>query len=108
MAQVKDNTKTSKQDRSKKDQNKTNQDKIRWACRRGMLELDKILLDLFDKVNMELTSSKKDAFEKLLKENDTDLQKWLIGDEISNDHEIQDLILFIRHFASASTVNAGA
>ena len=108
MAQVKDNTKTSKQDRSKKDQNKTNQDKIRWACRRGMLELDKILLDFFDKEYMELTSSKKDAFEKLLKENDTDLQKWLIGDEISNDHEIQDLILFIRHFASASTVNAGA
>ena len=80
-----------------------NRSKIRWACRRGMLELDKILLEFFDKEFDGMTNDKKSAFVKLLDNNDTDLFSWFIGDNIPPNSGLQDLVLCIRHFYAQET-----
>ena len=73
--------------------------KISWSCRRGMLELDKILMNFFETEFDNLSEVKKQAFVDLLEHNDTELQSWLIGENLPTEHELQDLVLCIRHLA---------
>ena len=60
-------------------------DRIRWRCRRGMLELDVILTRFVDKQWQDLEKELKAEFECLLKSSDQQLQKWLCeGKEAEN------------------------
>ena len=52
--------------------------KIRWACRRGMLELDLFLIPFAQDKFSELSVQEKEVFWQLLEESDTDLQQWLV------------------------------
>ncbi len=71
--------------------------KVRWQCKRGMLELDLILQNFCDNAYMSLNADKQLQFEQLLMAEDQDLQRWLIGVEPAADPKLQDLILVIRH-----------
>jgi len=51
--------------------------RLRWQCRRGMLELDVILNRFVDRHWSTLDSDLKAEFELLLVCADLDLQKWL-------------------------------
>ncbi len=51
---------------------------LRWACRRGMLELDLILLPFLENVLPTLDESYKLKFEQLLECEDQDLFAWLM------------------------------
>ena len=52
---------------------------LRWACRRGLLELDKFLLTFFDDCYDDLSLAEKQDFVTLLNEADQDLYNWLLG-----------------------------
>lgn len=71
--------------------------KLRWRCRRGMLELDMILQKFFDEEYAHMSQSKQDIFADLLEENDQDLHSWLLGKEFPENAKYQDLIMVIRH-----------
>ena len=59
--------------------------RLRWQCRRGMLELDVILNRFVDRHWSALDSDLKAEFELLLVCADQDLQKWLCeGKEAEN------------------------
>jgi antitoxin CptB len=59
--------------------------RLRWQCRRGMLELDVILTRFVDKQWQGLEKELKAEFECLLKSSDQQLQKWLCeGKEAEN------------------------
>ena len=59
--------------------------KLRWQCRRGMLELDVILTRFVDKQWQGLEKELKAEFERLQKSSDQQLQKWLCeGKEAEN------------------------
>lgn len=81
---------------------KYNKSKVRWACRRGMLELDKILINFCEQEFDNLSDNKKQSFIDLLEYNDTELNSWLIGDEIPAAGQLQDLVLAIRHISLAN------
>jgi antitoxin CptB len=51
---------------------------IRWACRRGMLELDYFLLSFFDNYFETLSEAEQQCFVALLTEADQDLSNWLL------------------------------
>ncbi len=53
--------------------------RIRWKCRRGMLELDMMLLPFFDKHFQQLSDKDKVDFEKLLDEQDPTIHRWLMN-----------------------------
>jgi len=49
--------------------------RLRWACRRGMLELDLILKDFLDN---DLNDNNQAKFEQLLNCTDAELADWLL------------------------------
>jgi antitoxin CptB len=55
--------------------------KIRWQCRRGMLELDIVLEKFFDSTFLKLNAAEQQAFINLLDQPDPMLYAWLLGHE---------------------------
>ncbi|CAM3528614.1 succinate dehydrogenase assembly factor 2 [Paraphotobacterium marinum] len=56
-----------------------NEKKIKWACRRGMLELDCTLVPFFENRYASLTDQLKEDFVELLENSDPDLYSWIMG-----------------------------
>ncbi len=70
-------------------------ERLRWACRRGMLELDIILNEFLDAQYSELSLQQQKSFERLLSCTDQELFRWLVHHEVpshSSHFEITDLI----------------
>ena len=55
--------------------------KLRWACRRGMLELDVLLRPFVDEAFDALSDKDKAIFQRLLTADDPDLFAWFMGHE---------------------------
>jgi len=69
--------------------------KLRWACRRGMLELDVLLAPFVEEGYDALSEQQKVDFERLLACDDPDLFAWFMGHNRSDDAAIQALIELI-------------
>ena len=54
-------------------------DRIRWHCRRGMLELDLVLARFLDRHFADLPPSQQEAFKALLEYPDNDLWDLVAG-----------------------------
>lgn len=68
---------------------------IKWACRRGMLELDFILDEFLAHGFKSLSSSQQDDFQTFLTNSDPDLYAWLMGfrqPEAENDIRMVKII----------------
>ncbi len=72
---------------------------IRWQCRRGMLELDIILLSFFDERYKTLSVPQQKAFVQLLEFPDQELYQWVIGRSEPSDPMLQSIIEFMRQAA---------
>lgn len=70
--------------------------RLRWQCRRGLLELDLALLAFLEGGYATLTSSERAAFRRLLDTSDAQLQAWLLEQEEATDYELRELIKKIR------------
>ncbi|MGL5949592.1 MAG: succinate dehydrogenase assembly factor 2 [Aeromonas sp.] len=53
--------------------------RLKWACRRGMLELDVIFMPFFEHCFDALDASEQATFSELLNCDDPDLFKWCMG-----------------------------
>lgn len=70
--------------------------KLKWQCRRGMLELDLILSRFLSRQLDHLTVTERQRFERLLQSDDPDLYAWLMGYEIPKDTEVLSIVELIR------------
>ena len=70
--------------------------RLRWKCRRGMLELDLVLLPFLDQHYEQLSEEQKEVFEKLLAEQDPTLQSWFMHHRIPEDSEMAAMVDYIR------------
>ncbi len=59
-----------------------NLNRLRWLCRRGMLELDAWLTRFLDARYPELAADQQAAFAKLLDQDDMALFDWLTGEQV--------------------------
>jgi len=50
--------------------------RMRWRSRRGMLELDLLLLPFFDEMYLTIDVEQQLSFQKLLEQDDPDLLEW--------------------------------
>lgn len=66
--------------------------RMRWRSRRGMLELDLLLLPFFDEEFRQLPESEQQAFLHLLEQDDPDLLLWFSRKGKSEDVELQQLV----------------
>lgn len=78
---------------------KYNREQVRWACRRGMLELDQILIPFFDAQFDNLSADKQQIFVNLLAATDQELHSWLLGVELPAQPHWQDLVMVMRYLA---------
>ena len=62
-------------------ENKPKKERIHWQCKRGMLELELILLDFYENYFYKLSDELALEFEQLLELPDPDLLNALILDE---------------------------
>jgi len=69
--------------------------RLRWACRRGMLELDVLLAPFVEAGYDSLTQQQKEDFERLLAADDPDLFAWFMGHARSEDPALQALVELI-------------
>ncbi|WP_076420326.1 MULTISPECIES: succinate dehydrogenase assembly factor 2 [Colwelliaceae] len=72
-----------------------NKPRLRWACRRGMLELDLLFLPFVDEAYDELCEEDKAIFERLLVCQDPELFAWFMGHEKCEDSELNSLVQLI-------------
>lgn len=70
--------------------------RIEWDCRRGMLELDKIIMPFYLAHFDELSDDKKDIFIRLLASTDLQLFSWFFNRGKSQDEDIQAMVEYIQ------------
>jgi antitoxin CptB len=75
--------------------------RLRWQCRRGMRELDLLLLRFLDTGYAGLDADAARAFARLLDCPDALLLEWLLGRQRPSDKEVADVVLRIRRSAAA-------
>lgn len=69
---------------------------LRWRCRRGMQELDTLLLSYLEKHYPDADAASRQSFMVLLQQPDDVLWDWLSGRIQCQDSELQALIDCIR------------
>jgi len=70
--------------------------KLKWQCRRGMLELDVILIPFLAEDFETLDKILQNAFVELLKEADPDLYTWIMGFGQCEKADLIEIIQLIR------------
>ncbi len=70
--------------------------RLRWRCRRGMRELDQLLLRYLDREWAADSESGRGVFLRLLDCEDDRLWRWFMGHEAPEDVEVASLVARIR------------
>ncbi len=69
--------------------------RIRWACRRGMLELDVLFMPFVEDAFDALSTSQQAVFQRLLEADDPDLFAWFMGHQECKDPELKQMVKLI-------------
>lgn len=71
-------------------------DRLRWQCRRGMLELDLLLNRFLDAAYRDLDNRQRVDFARLLGYQDQIIYDWLMGQSVPADAAMRGLVADIR------------
>ncbi|ETI58274.1 FAD assembly factor SdhE [Marinomonas profundimaris] len=69
--------------------------RLKWQCRRGMLELDVLLEPFLDEVYLTLEEEDKLRFLKLLECEDQELFPWFMQKEVPEDQDLARIVNII-------------
>jgi len=70
--------------------------RLRWQCRRGMLELDVALRRFLDEEYLSLGPNRQAAFVRLLQVQDRTLHEWLMGRSVPEDADMRKIVARMR------------
>ncbi|QYK03347.1 succinate dehydrogenase assembly factor 2 [Shewanella psychrotolerans] len=70
--------------------------RVRWACRRGMLELDVLFQPFVEAQYESLSNQDKAIFVRLLECEDPELFAWFMGHEECPDPELAKMVIQVR------------
>lgn len=71
--------------------------RLRWKCRRGMIELDTLLLRYLEDCYSGAASQQQEAFERILEMPDPQLYFLIMGRTESDNREVADLVNVLRN-----------
>jgi len=74
--------------------------RLRWRCRRGMLELDLLLQGFLEQGYEQLSAGQRECFVQLLELPDQQLFDYLLGFSPIRQRELADVVERIRHTAA--------
>jgi len=66
--------------------------RLRWRCRRGMRELDQLMLRYLDHHWSTAAPNARAEFERLLATEDDRLWRWCMGREVCDDPGLNDIL----------------
>lgn len=69
--------------------------KLYWHCRRGMLELDVLLMPFVQEVYPDLDLQNQERFKKLLSCEDQDLFGWFMQRDEPDDEDLKKIVRMI-------------
>ncbi|QPG06512.1 succinate dehydrogenase assembly factor 2 [Salinimonas marina] len=69
--------------------------RLKWACRRGMLELDVLFLPFVETGFKDMSFEQQEVFERLLTSDDPDLFAWFMGHQQCQDPELAAMVKHI-------------
>ncbi|WP_432459729.1 MULTISPECIES: succinate dehydrogenase assembly factor 2 [unclassified Agarivorans] len=69
-----------------------NKSRLKWACRRGMLELDVLFMPFVDEAYDDLSEAQKQTFKRLLACDDPDLFAWFMGHKVCDDPQLAAMV----------------
>ncbi|USD38366.1 MULTISPECIES: succinate dehydrogenase assembly factor 2 [Ferrimonas] len=69
--------------------------RLKWACRRGMLELDVLLEPFVEQHFSDLAPQQQADFERLLTCDDPELFAWFMGHERCDDPALAAMVALI-------------
>jgi len=72
-----------------------NKARLKWACRRGMLELDVLFMPFVEEGYDHLTALQQNEFERLLACDDPELFAWFMGHEKCEDAALNEIVQII-------------
>ena len=78
-------------------QSETDLKKMLWHSRRGMLELDLLLIPFAKNSLAKLSCLEKNQYKRLLLEEDQDLYTWLIGKSEPEDNDLKNIISIVKN-----------
>jgi antitoxin CptB len=70
--------------------------RVRWACRRGMLELDVLFQPFVEAQYQDLSDQDKLDFIRLLTCEDPELFAWFMGHEQCPDSDLARMVIKVR------------
>lgn len=77
--------------------------RIEWDCRRGMLELDKVIMPFYQQHFDHLSDNQKAVFVRLLACTDLQLFSWFFNRTSAPDTELQAMVDYIQHTLKLSS-----
>jgi len=69
---------------------------LRWQCRRGMLELDYVLIGFLDRHFSDLPLDDQQLFVRMLDFEDQLLLDWVMGNVVPSDSNIRRLVTLMQ------------
>ncbi len=73
-----------------------NEKRLFWGSRRGMLELDLVLMPFLERVYPTLEQADKESYWKLLECEDQDMFAWFMRRQDPEDPELQRIVTLVR------------
>jgi antitoxin CptB len=70
--------------------------RMRWASRRGLLELDLLLSPFVEERFLSISNRERALFRRLVEEQDQDIMQWLMGYQPAPDAELAEMVALIR------------
>ena|SRR5262245_21025917 len=71
--------------------------RLKWHCRRGLLELDVLLERFLNEEYRHLSPAEQATFARLLECTDPELLSWLLGSETPGDLALREMVGKIKH-----------
>ena len=79
--------------------------RLYWHSRRGMWELDLLLVPFLDTCDNQLSDQLKADYQRLIKEEDQDLFLWLMGRAPAADPSLQTIVQQISEHAQQGSLD---
>lgn len=73
-----------------------NRFKIEWQCRRGMRELDKLIMPFYQSYFELLNQAEQKTFVDMLDYSDPELFRWFMNQQVAPSAELQAMVELIR------------
>ncbi len=84
------------------EQQRIRREKLRWHCRRALLELDIVFQRFWERVGDDLDEATASRLERLLEMEDHDLWDLVSGRSSTEDPQLESMVLSLRALGAAA------